>query len=182
MQRRGGSGLLDSNRALDLHLQSKPAAELAALRQEQEAQFAREADTAARTEAGILQAARRFPWSRSAQALLLKLANEALWDGRSESAGRSFQEVLLHASDPALRDAAQTGLWTARALSGGAAEVLAQTSAFEPGKTYPWMGRPTKGAEIRAALQATLRPVPPVVAPSLQPLRQHVLNLPPMAP
>ena len=179
---RGGSGLLDSNRALDLHLQSKPAAELAALRQEQEAQFAREADTAARTEAGILKAARRFPWSRSAQALLLKLANEALWDGRSESAGRSFQEVFLHASDPALRDAAQTGLWTARALSGGAAEVLAQTSAFEPGKTYPWMGRPTKGAEIRAALQTTLRPVPPVVAPSLQPLRQHVLNLPPMAP
>jgi outer membrane protein assembly factor BamB len=179
---RASSGLLDSNRALDLHLLSKPAADIEALRQEQEAQFAREAQTAARSEAGILKAARRFPWSKSAQALQLKLANESLWDGRSESAGRSFQEVLLHASDPALRDAAQTGLWTARALSGGAAEVLAQTSAFEPGKTYPWMGRPTKGAEIRAALQATLRPVPPVAAPSLKTVRQHVLNLPPVAP
>jgi outer membrane protein assembly factor BamB len=179
---RGGSGLLDSNRALDLHLQSKPAADIEALRQEQEAQFAREADTAGRSEAGILKAARRFPWSRSAQALQLKLANESLWDGRSESAGRSFQEVLLHTSDPALRDAAQTGLWTARALSGGAAEVLAQPAAFEAGKTYPWMGRPTKGAEIRAALQATLRPVPPVAAPSLKTVRQHILNLPPVAP
>ena len=179
---RAGPGLLDSNRALNLHLLSKPAAELEALRQEQEAQFVREAQTAARTETGVLKVTRRYPWSRSAQTLLLKFASEALWDGRFESAWRSFHDVLLYASDPALREAAQIGIWTARALSGGAAEVLAQPAAFEPGKTYPWMGRPTKGAEIRAALQATLRSVPPVAAPSLSAVRPHVLNLPPVAP
>ncbi|MFN0125483.1 MAG: PQQ-binding-like beta-propeller repeat protein [Verrucomicrobiales bacterium] len=179
---RDGRGLLDSNRALDLHLLSKPAAELEALRQEQEALFAREAQTAARTEVGILKASRRYPWSPSAQALLLKLAGEALWDGRSESAWRSFHELLLHTTDPALREAAQTGLWTAQALLSGAAEVLAQPAAFESGKTYQWMGRPTKGEEIRAALQATLRPAPSVVPPSLTAVRLHVLQLPPIAP
>ncbi len=179
---RAGRGLLDSSRALDLHLLSKPAPELEALRQEQEAQFARHAQAAGRTGAGILAASRRYAWSRSAQTLLMKFASEAVWDGRFESAGRSFHDVLLHASDPALREAAQVGIWTALALSGRAAEVLAQPAAFEPGKTYPWMGRPTKGSEIRAALQATLRPAPPVVAPSLQTLRPHVLNLPPVAP
>ena len=178
----GGRGLLDSSRAIDLHLLSKPAAELEALRQEQEKQFSREAQTAARSEAGILKASRRFPWSRSAQALLLKLAGEALWDGRSESAWRSFQEVLVHTTDPALREAAQTGRWTAQALSGGAAEVLAQPAAFEPGKTYQWMGRQAKGEEIRAALQATVRPATSVAAPALSAVRPRVLQLPPVAP
>ena len=175
-------GGLHPTRALDLHLLSKPSAELEALRKLQETLVSPEAQAAARTEAGILKLTRRYPWARSTQVLLLKIANEALWNARFESAWRSFQEVLLHTSDPALREAAQVGVWTAQALSGGAAEVLAQPTAFEPAKTYPWMGRPTKGAEIRAALQAMVPPGPTVVAPALKDLRPHVVNLPPVSP
>ena len=176
-----GCGLHPS-RALDLHLLSKPSAELEALRKLQETLVSPEAQAAARTEAGILKLTRRYPWARSTQVLLLKIANEALWNARFESAWRSFQDVLLHTSDPALREAAQVGIWTAQALSGGAAEVLAQPTAFEPAKTYPWMGRPTKGAEIRAALQAMVPPVPTVAAPALKDLRPHVVHLPPVSP
>ena len=175
-------GGLHPTRALDLHLLSKPSAELQALRKLQETLVSPEAQAAARTEADILKLTRRYPWAHSGQVLLLKIANEALWNGRFESAWRTFHEVFLHTSDPALREAAQVGIWTALGLSGGAAEVLALPAAFEPAKTYPWMGRPTKGSEIRAALQAMVRPAPTVVAPSLQDVRPHLLNLPPVAP
>jgi outer membrane protein assembly factor BamB len=175
-------GGLHPTRALDLHLFTKPSAELEALRKLQETLASPEAQAAARTEAGILKLTRRYPWARSAQVLLLKIANEALWNARFESAWRSFHEVLLHTSDPGLREAAQVGVWTAQALSGGAAEVLAQPTAFEPAKTYPWMGRPTKGAEIRAALQAMIPPGPTVAAPALKDLRPHVVHLPPVSP
>ena len=175
-------GGLHPTRALDLHLLSKPSAELEALRKLQETLVSPEAQAAARTEADILKLTRRYPWARSGQVLLLKIANEALWTARFESAWRSFQDVLLHTSDPALREAAQVGIWTAQALSGGEAEVLAQPTAFEPAKTYPWMGRPTKGAEIRAALQAMVPPVPTVAAPALKDLRPHVVHLPPVSP
>ena len=176
------SGGVHPARALDYHLLSKPAPELDPLRKIQEKTFSPEAQSAARTEADILKVTRRFAWARPAQVLLLKIASEALWDGRFESAWRSFQEVLLHTADPALREAAQVGLWTAHGLSGGAAEVLAQPAAFEPEKTYPWMGRPTKGSAIRAILQAMVRPAPTVVASSLKDVRPHVLNLPPVNP
>lgn len=175
-------GGLNPTRALDLHLLSKPSAELEALRKLQETLLSPEALAAARTEADILKLTRRHPWARSAQMLLLKTANEALWNARFDSAWLGFHEVLLHTSDPALREAAQVGVWTAEALTGGAAEVLAEPTAFEPAKTYPWMGRPTTGAEIRAALQAMIPPVPTVPAPALKDLRPHVVNLPPVSP
>ena len=175
-------GGLHPTRALDLHLLSKPSAELEALCKLQETLVSPEAQASARTEADILKLTRRYPWARSGQVLLLKIASEALWNARFESAWRSFHEVLLHTSDPALREATQVGIWTAQALSGGAAEVLAQPTAFEPAKTYPWMGRPTKGAEIRAALQAMVSPVPTVAAPALKDLRPHVVHLPPVSP
>ena len=175
-------GGIHPTRALDLHLLSKPSPELDPLRKAQEKVFSPEAQAAIRTEADILRVSRRYAWARPAQVLQLRIANEALWDGRFDSAWRSFQEVFLHTSDPALREAAQVGIWTALGLSGGAAEVLAQPAAFEPAKTYPWMGRLIKGSEIRAALQAMVRPAPTVVAPSLQDVRPHLLNLPPVAP
>ena len=176
------SGLTDPPRALDLHLLSKPAPELRAFRAAQAETFERETLPRAPSEMEILALSRRFAWATGAQNLLLKLGNDALWDGRTESALRSFQELLLHTTDPDLRDAAQVGFWTALKLSGGIEELRATAGEIDPGKDYPWMGKTAKGAEIRAALMEGTSPPPPIVAPSLKDVVQHVLHLPPVSP
>ena len=176
------TGLTDPLRALDLHLQSKPAAELAALRTLQDDLFARERLPNQPKEADLLSLSRRFAWSAEVHRKLLAVANEALWEGRSESALRSFREILTHSADPALRDAAQVGAWTALKLIGAFGELRAFADAIDPGKTYPWMGKTAKGAQIRAELRKGVTTPPPTQAPSLKGLSQHVLQLPPVSP
>ena len=176
------SGLTDPLRALDLHLRSKPANELEALRKIQDERFARETISSNPTEAELLKLSRRYPWSAAMHKKLLLLGNEALWDGRGESALRSFHELLIHADDRNLQDAAQVGYWTALKLVGAADELRALANAIDPGKDYPWMGKTARGAFIRSELLKGLQePVTPEVAP-LTTMPRQVLRLPPVSP
>ncbi len=176
------SGLTDPTHALDLHLLSRPAPELNALRKEQEDNFAREILPNTLTDADVLRIGRRFAWAPSAQKLLLDLANEALWDGRANSPLRSFEELLLHTNDPAIEDAAQVGLWTALALSGHGQTLRDLGGELDPTRELLWMGKKAKGAEIRATLLKGIAPPVPASPPSLQGIRKHLLHLPPVAP
>lgn len=176
------SGLIDPPRALDLHLRSKPAPELNPLRRAQAENFEREILPTNPSEGEILALSRRFAWSLNAQKLLLDVGNTALWDGRTESALRSFEELLAHTIDPALKDAAQVGYWTALKLSGGIEELRASADSIDPSKDYPWMGQSAKGAHIRAELLKGTTPPPAITAPSITTATQHVLQLPPVSP
>lgn len=176
------SGLTDPLRALDLHLRSKPPAELQALRKTQAENFLRESLPAKPTEADILALSRRFPWAPAAQKKLLVMGNEALWEGRAESALRSFQELLHHSTDVEMNTAAQVGSWTALKLIGGLEDLRASAGAIDPGKDYPWMGNTAKGELIRTELMKGITTPPPVIAPVLSKLSQHVLQLPPVSP
>ena len=176
------TGLTDPLRALDLHLQSKAPLELRALRKLQNDLFERERLPTAPSEKELLALSRRFAWSATMQEKLLALANTALWTGRPESALRSFQELLDHTEDPELRGSAQTGFWTALRLIGAVAEIEASADVVDPGKTYPWMGRAAKAAEIRGELLKNRSAPLNSVAPTLESLRQHVLQLPPVSP
>ena len=176
------TGLTDPLRALDLHLQSKAPLELRALRKLQDDLFERERLPTAPSERELLTLSRRFAWSATMQEKLLALANTALWTGRPESALRSFQELLDHTEDPELRGSAQTGFWTALRLIGAVAEIEASAGVVDPGKTYPWMGKAAKAAEIRGELLKNRSAPLNSVAPTLESLRQHVLQLPPVSP
>ena len=109
------SGATDPVRALDLHLLSKPDAELSALRKVQDEMFALEDIAPTPGEAEILALYRRYPWSLAAGKLLFKQANKALWSGRAQSAIRSFVDLLGHSNDAKLKDQAQVGYWAALA-------------------------------------------------------------------
>ncbi len=176
------TGLTDPLRALDLHLRSKPPAELAALRKLQDDLFAQEKLPSQPQESDLLSLIRRFAWSTEAHKKLLSVANESLWEGRAESALRSFREILIHSEDPSLRDSAQVGEWTALKLIGAIDELRASAGAIDPGKTYPWMGKTAKGAQIRSELLEGIAAPTATPAPSLQGLSQQVLQLPPVSP
>ena len=176
------TGLTDPLRALDFHLQSKAPAQLKALRDLQEDLFSRERLPASLTERDILSLSRRFAWSGAAHQKLLALANGALWEGRPESALRSFEELLSHSDDPRIKESAQTGLWIALKLIGDVKEIEASAGIVDPGKTYRWMGKTVKAADIRRELLKGREAPPEIFAPSLGTLRQHVLQLPPVSP
>ena len=175
-------GVTDPLRALDLHLLSKPPAELTALRKLQDDHLKRETLPQDPSEADILTLTRRFPWSSTVHSMLLKLGNDALWSGRAESALRSFRELLTHAIDPKLRDAAQVGAWTALRMIGAIDELRATAGTIDPGRNYPWMDRTAKGSEIRAELFKGVSSMTPVPAAELSSLDQHILQLPPVSP
>jgi len=176
------TGLTDPLRALDLHLRSKPTAELAALRKIQDDHFVRETLPSQPTEAYLLALSRRFAWSAEVHRRLLSVGNKALWEGRAESALRSFSELLAHSADPPLRDAAQVGFWTALRLIGAIDELRTSTGAIDPGREYPWMGGTARGSQIRSELLKGSSTPPPTQAPALRGLSQHILQLPPVSP
>ena len=175
-------GLTHPLRALDLHLLSGPPAELKSLRKLQDDLFAQETIPPNPTEADVLALSRRFAWSSHIHPMLLELGNEALWSGRSESALRSFQQILTHTVDPGLRDAAQVGAWTALRMIGAFDELRATAGNIDPGKQYPWMGRTARGAEIRAELFKDVSDHTSTPAPQLKGMQQHILQLPPVSP
>ena len=176
------TGLTDPLRALDLHLQSKPPRELKALRELQNDLFARERLPTDPRERDLLALSRRFAWSDTMHRKLLALGNTALWTGRPESALRSFQELLSHTEDPELSGNAQTGLWTAQKQIGATNEIKASAGILDPGKSYSWMGKPARAADIRRELLKDHVAPTDIIAPTLESLSQHVLKLPPVSP
>jgi YD repeat-containing protein len=176
------SGLTDPGRALDLHLLSKPQAEMLVLRKIQSASFAQETIPASANEAKILELFRRFPWALSAQKRLLAQANGALLAGRAQAALRSFKDLVDHAADAKLKDEAQIGYWTALAQIGDTGKVSKLIGEVAPNKSYVWMGKPATVSEIREQLLTQ----PPTrstanVGP-LSNLKLHVVRIPPVSP
>lgn len=177
------SGLLDPVRALDLHLLSQPPAQLAELRTEQADGFSFELVPESPTEAEVLALWRRYPWGLPAQKLLLEQAHDYLWAGRAESARRCFQELLAHAIDPEVIDAAQVGSWVVQAQVGQHEALVAAVNATDPEKDFPWMGETATALEIRS--QLLLLPdipqkLPLAAAPAMGDLKQQAVHLPPV--
>jgi len=178
---RDKSGLIDPARALDLHLLSRPAADLEPLRKLQAERTSHEVVASDASEAEILRLYRRFPWALKAQQRLLSLGNRMLWAGRAQSALRSFGDLLDHAADSRLRDAAQVGYWTAQAQIGVAGE-LELLGEVDPNRSFTWLGKPTKASVICKQLLAGRTPRGTMTAPVLADLAEHVVRIPPVSP
>ncbi len=174
---RNGQGFLNTRRALSLHLLSRPAKELAALRRLQEERF-KEASGRDSDGAKTLAMFRRFPWSQSAQRRLLQSARQHLFLGESQAAFRSFQDVLLHAEAMDLREQAQVGLWVSLAQFAEPAAVARSFDGVKPDATWPWSGKREKTDAIRKQLVKKEADAPQ--RPSLTSLRLHTIHLPPV--
>lgn len=135
----------------------------------------------------VLRTYRRYPWSRECHEALVTLGEAALRRGRAGLALRSFQDVVQHTDDKALRTRARTGVWLA--LMGAQASREELERAFEEvpaEEEFPWMGRLLPAAEIRVRLlEAREMETPPRVveeAGLLQRLSLERLSLPPRLP
>ena len=182
---RDKSGLTDPIRALDLHLLSQPQENLLNLRKVQEERYELEDYRNSPTDADILYQFRRYPWSSSSQKNLRDLANRDLFRGHTQSALRSFKDLLNHAIDEDTNDAARVGIWTARNQieSPQTAEELLGNE--DPDRKVSWLGRPTKAIEVCEQLLKN-RATPPKQSPPapetpLLELTPNIIRIPPRA-
>ncbi len=174
-------GWLDPQRALDLHLLSKPKRELAGLRKAQAENYSFELVSASPTAEEILRLFRRYPWALPAQKRLLDLANDYLWAGRAEAASRCFEDLEAHALDEALLDAVRVGTWMVLAQQNRQSELAAAIGKADPQKAFPWRGGTANAAEILAQLKSdTSNVATPRSSPVLADLQTHVVQLPPV--
>ena len=123
---------------------------------------------------------RRYPWSASAQGLLLKSAQQNVFQGESQAAYRSFQDVLRHAEAKELREQAQVGLWVSLAQFANSDAVAKAFEGIDANAAWPWYGKQEKAAVIKAALAKDTGEQ--MVAPTLASLTQHIVQLPPVPP
>jgi len=171
-----GRGFLNTGHALTSHLLGKPTGELAELRELQETGFQKAIAKAADV-TEPLTLFRRYPWSESAQRLLLESAQQALFAGESHGAFRSFQDILRHAEAKDLREQAQVGLWVSLAQFAAPAALTRAFDDMEPDATWPWNGKRVKTEVI---MQQLSRQAAEIHSPSLASLTQHTVRLPPM--
>jgi len=176
---RDGSGWIDPVRALDLHLSSLPRAALRPLGRAQAELIIPEASFAQFADAEVLLLARRFPWGLPAQERLLVLAGRSLWEGRVQSALRSFEEILDHGLDERLRAKAQVGYWTALAQADRSLRVADLLGDVDPSRRFAWFGTLTEAGEICRQLIENGEPRQrTLVEPSLDDLAVRVVHLP----
>ena len=161
------TGLLDTAQALDLHLLSRPKAELARLRKLQSGRYSAEEITHASDAVALF---RRYPWALGAQKALLVQANRMLFAGRAQSALRSFRDVLVHADDAKTRDSAQVGWWAARAQISAPISVTQLLGAVDPDRRFSWLGKPTRARSICERLLAQRSARKTTTAPALREL------------
>lgn len=171
-----GRGFLNTEQALNAHLLSMPSADLVALRQLQEVSYLKA--TAIATEAPApLVLFRRYPWSVSAQAQLLKTAQRHVFEDKPQSAYRGFKDVLQHAQTKESREHAQVGLWVSLAQFAQRDAVPKAFESIDADATWPWYGKREKAAVIKAALVKVVADQTP--APTLASLKLHTVQLPP---
>jgi len=174
---RDGRGFLNTEQVLNTQLLTQPGADMPALRRLQEAGYLKAVARANLTPAP-LALFRRYPWSASAQAGLLKSAQQNIFQGQAQSAHRSFQDVLRHAEAKELRDQAQVGLWLSLAQFASPDAVAKAFQDIDANATWPWYGKREKTAVIKAALvKADAKPIP---SPTLASLKLHTVRLPPV--
>jgi len=174
-----GRGFVKTEQALNTHLISSPDADLFALRELQEAGF-KQATVKPDNAPSALELFRRYPWSASAQAGLLKSAQQNVFQGESQAAYRSFQDVLRHAEAKELREQAQVGLWVSLAQFAEPDVVAKAFEGIDANAAWPWYGKQEKAAAIRAVLVKEVADQAP--PPTLASLKLHTVRLPPATP
>ncbi len=171
-----GCGFLNTERALAAHLLGRPEAELAGLRTLQETGFKKASAQPAKP-SKPLDLFRRYPWSESAQRLLLQSAQQQLFQGEVQCAFRSYQDVLRHAETQDLREQAQVGLWVGLSQFGKAGDVSRAFDGVAPKSTWPWYGKRATTDEIKQLLVRKNEDVSQ--SASLESLRPRIIHLPP---
>ena len=174
-----GRGFVKTDQALNTHLLAEQGVALKALREFQEAAF-RQAAAQATDSPSALERFRRYPWSASAQAGLLKSAQQQIFEGKPQAAYRSFADVLRHAEAKELREQTQVGLWISLAQFAKPSAVSKAFEGVDANATWPWYGKREKAAVIKAALVKDAGE--PTAAPTLASLTQHIVRLPPVPP
>lgn len=182
----------DSNRlssiwiSMDRRLLSLSPAELAPLRQFQEAPAAGliGATALGADPQPVLSAYRRYPWAAASHEALLRAGEIALRQGRWGWALRAFQDVFRHSADAGTRARARTGLWLALAQDPqNRPELGAALTGAVATASHPWMGRMESGARIQAQLLApATRPPAPPGAPFARGIPQRILHEPLASP
>jgi len=181
LMQHGPAGRTSVWSALDGHLRSQPAAELAAIRQASEAGPAELlAGTGGLDDRRLLEAYRRRPWAAGVHRALVRAGQRALREGRAGWAVRAFRDVLDHSADGARRAEARAGLWLA--LSQDASNRAELVRALEhhrrPGRDVllPWAGRRQKATAILKSLLSA-EAAPDAEPVSLTSLRRTDLQL-----
>ncbi len=174
-----GRGFVNTDLVLGMHLLSKPANELAGLRNVQEAGFTKATAQGADVAKALLLF-RRYPWSQSAQRLLLQAAQQHVFRGEPQAAYRSFQDVLRYADANEVREQAQVGEWVSLSQFAEPDSVAKAFEGIDATTTFPWYGKREKTAVIKAAL--VKQKVEQTPAPTLASLKQHTVRLPPATP
>lgn len=174
-----GRGFLNTEQALNTHLLSSSELDLEPLREVQEAGYLG-ATAKATDPPEPLVLFRRYPWSESSQAALVKSAQQRVFLGEPQAAYRSFADVLRHAEAKEIREQAQVGLWLSLSQFAEPKVLAKAFSDIDPDATWPWNGKRAKAAVIKAALVngGSEPPTPPTLAS----LKQHIVHLPPRAP
>ncbi len=170
-----GRGFVNAEHALASHLLTKPAEELVTLRALQETGFQKAA--AGADPAKTLALFRRYPWSASAQGLLLAAAGQHVFRGEPQAALRCFQDVLRHAAATDLRAQAQVGLWVSLSQFAAPDVVAGAFEGASPVATWPWYGKRVKAAAIKQDL--VTKRAPAADGPSLASLKPRTVRLPP---
>ena len=167
--------------AIDQLLRSAKPADLLPLRELQESKVGAVAGEIRRMGDAdeAVRLFRRYPWARSAQALLAEFAEDALRNGRFNWAARAFQDVLTHADDAQLLAQARVGSWLALAgLPDWREDLERAMSAVPDDAMLPWRVGQAKAAEIKAAIRIPA-PAAGSAAPSaLASLRRAKVPLP----
>ncbi len=176
------SGLVDPAQVLDLHLKLKPSRELEPLRKVQEEQFSIEVVPEAPTEEQVLMYNRRYPWAVSAQKLLLKLASDSLWQGRTQSALRSFDQILEHTHNPELLNSALLGRLAALAQFETQEELQAEFGKLDPQKKFSWLSQPVTTSELLEKLLPTAKVIEKEEISQLDQAQFKVVRIPPVSP
>lgn len=174
-----GRGFVNTEQALNTHLLAEQGVALKALREFQEAAF-KQATAQATDSPSALERFRRYPWSASAQARLLKSAQQHVFQGQPQAAYRGFIDVLRHAEVNELRDQAQVGLWVSLAQFAEPDVVAKAFEGIDANAAWPWYGKQEKAAVVKAALVKDAAKQAP--APTLASLKQHIIQLPPVSP
>jgi len=171
-----GRGFLNTEHVLARQLLSHPPETVAKLREFQEQAFKKA--TLGGVETGEeLALFRRFPWSASAQAILLNLAQQHIFQGEPQAAYRGFQDVLRYAQSKDLREQAQVGLWLSLSQFADPNVVAQAFEDIDTQDTWPWYGKRETTGTIR---QQLLKHEPEQTPdPTLASLKQHTVRIPP---
>lgn len=174
-----GRGFLNAGQVLNRHLLLNADKELDALSEFQEEAF-KQAAVKATDSPNALELFRRYPWSASAQAELLKSAQRNVFQGEAQAAYCGFEDVLRHAQAKELREQAQVGLWLSLSQFAKADAVAKAFEGIDAESTWPWHGKPEKAAVIKAALVKDF--ADQGASPTLASLKQHTVRLLPATP